>query len=99
MCGEKCENGELHSKYECLAFQQAKYQVDTKESNDLIENLLGVTERGSGEIFKDIKSYRQHIEGGGFSPYCFISTLRCILMKGKISPSISLSYFNLSKLS
>ena len=44
MCGEKCENGELHSKYECLAFQQAKYQVDTKESNDLIENLLGVTE-------------------------------------------------------
>ena len=57
MCGEECQNGELHSKYECLAFQQANYQVDTKESNNSMEKLLGVTEKGSGEIFKDVKSY------------------------------------------
>jgi hypothetical protein len=84
MCGEKCEKGEIHSNFECLAFQQCGYQVDTLQANDSIEKLLGVTERGNGEIFKDIKSYRQHIEGGGFSPYCFISTIRCMLMKGKV---------------
>ena len=84
MCGEECEKGEVHSNFECLAFQQASYQVDTQQANDSIEKLLGVTERGTGEIFNDIKSYRQHIEGGGFSPYCFISTIRCMLMKGKL---------------
>ena len=82
MCGEECEKGEIHSNLECLAFQQAGYQVDTQPANDSIEKFLGVTERGNGEIFKDIKSYRQHIEGGGFSPYCYISTIRCMLMKG-----------------
>ena len=82
MCGEECENGELHSNNECLVFQKAGYKVDTDEANEAIENLIGEQERGTGEIFKDIKSYRAHIESGGFSPYCFISTLRCIMMKG-----------------
>ena len=82
MCGEECENGELHSKNECLVFQQAGYKVDTKEANDAVGKLIGEKEKGNGEIFKDVKSYRSHIESGGFSPYCFISTIRCIMMKG-----------------
>ena len=83
MCGVACEKGSLHSNYECLAFQEAGYKVDSKEANESVGNYLGEEEMGNGEIFRDIKSYRSHIEGGGFSPYCFISTLRCILMKGK----------------
>ena len=82
MCGEECENGELHSKNECLVFQQAGYKVDTKEANDAVGKFIGDKEKGNGEIFKDVKSYRSHIESGGFSPYCFISTIRCIMMKG-----------------
>ena len=83
MCGEDCENGDLHSKYECAAFQNAGYKVDSKESNEKVGKLIGDSDEVSGEIFKDVQSYRNYIEAGGFSPYCFISTLRCIMMKGK----------------
>ena len=83
MCGEACEKGLLHSNYECLAFQEVGYKVDSNDANEAVGKVLGEKEKGNGEIFRDIKSYRSHIEGGGFSPYCFISTLRCILMKGK----------------
>ena len=85
MCGEACEKGLLHSNYECLAFQEVGYKVDSNDANEAVGKVLGEKEKGNGEIFRDIKSYRSHIEGGGFSPYCFISTLRCILMKGKYS--------------
>ena len=84
MCGEACENGSLHSKYECSLFQEAGYKVDTEETNRAIQEALGDKERGKGEIFKDISSYRKHIQEGGLSPYCYISTIRCIMMKGKI---------------
>ena len=84
MCGEKCENGELHSNYECVAFQEAGYRIDTEDSNNTIGTLIDNKEETTGDIFKNVMSYRKHIEEGGFSPYCFISTLRCILMKGKI---------------
>ena len=84
MCGEACENGSLHSKYECSLFQEAGYKVDTEETNRVIQEALGDKERGRGEIFKDISSYRKHIQEGGLSPYCYISTIRCIMMKGKI---------------
>ena len=83
MCGEACEKGLLHSNYECLAFQEVGYKVDSNDANEAVGKVLGEKEKGNGEIFRNIKSYRAHIEGGGFSPYCFISTLRCILMKGK----------------
>ena len=84
MCGKACENGDIHSNYECLAFQKANYKIDTQETNDAVAQLLGVTEKENEEIFKDVMSYRRHIEGGGFSPYCFISTLRCLMMKGNV---------------
>ena len=84
LCGEACENGNLHSKYECLLFQEAGYKVDTEDTNAAIQEALGDKERGKGEIFKDISSYRKHIQEGGFSPYCYISTIRCIMMKGNI---------------
>ena len=83
MCGEACEKGNLHSKYECLLFQEAGYKVDTEDTNTAIQKALGDKDRGKGEIFKDISSYRKHIQEGGFSPYCYISTIRCIMMKGK----------------
>ena len=84
MCGEACENGNLHSKYECSLFQEAGHKVDTEITNAAIQEALGEEERGKGEIFKDINSYRTHIKEGGFSPYCYISTIRCIMMKGNI---------------
>ena len=84
MCGEACENGDIHSKYECVAFQEAGYKVDTQDTNDAVGQVLGDKEKGNEEIFKDVMSYRRHIEVGGFSPYCFISTLRCLMMKGNI---------------
>ena len=84
MCGEACEKGNIHSKYECLLFQEAGHKVDTEITNAAIQEALGEEERGKGEIFKDINSYRTHIKEGGFSPYCYISTIRCIMMKGII---------------
>ena len=84
MCGEACENGSLHSKYECSLFQEAGYKVDTEETNRAIQEALGDKERGKGEIFKDISSYRKHIQEGGLSPYCYISTIRCIMIRGNI---------------
>ena len=84
MCGEACEKGNIHSKYECLLFQEAGHKVDTEITNAAIQEALGEEERGKGEIFKDINSYRTHIKEGGFSPYCYISTIRCIMMKGNI---------------
>ena len=71
-------------KYECLLFQEAGHKVDTEITNAAIQEALGEEERGNGEIFKDINSYRTHIKEGGFSPYCYISTIRCIMMKGII---------------
>ena len=91
MCGEACESGDIHSKYECFAFQKAGYKVDTQTANDTVERILGKEDRGNGEIFKDVESYRRHIESGGFSPYCFISTLRALMMKGKFLGSSKLS--------
>ena len=89
-----CENGNLHSKYECLLFQEAGYKVDTEDTNAAIQEALGDKERGKGEIFKDISSYRKHIQEGGFSPYCYISTIRCIMMKG----NIDIIYIHTSKI-
>ena len=75
--------GYIHSKYECVAFQEAGYKVDTDTTNDTVERILGREYSGSGEIFADVESYRRYLQAGGFSPYSFISTLRALMIKGK----------------
>ena len=96
MCGEACEKGNIHSKYECLLFQEAGHKVDTEITNAAIQEALGEEERGKGEIFKDINSYRTHIKEGGFSPYCYISTIRCIMMKGNIDKIYTHTYIHIN---
>ena len=59
MCNAACENGQIHSNYECKLFRTSGYKAPSF---------------GSVEEYRDLQ----------FNPYCFITTLRCLLMKGKL---------------
>ena len=64
MCGKACENGDIHSNYECLAFQKANYKIDTQETNDVVAQLLRVTEKENEEIQSQVPDLTNHFQQG-----------------------------------